>query len=430
MGLYLECPDYDRDIRKLSVEPLVINEIDTNEWENVDVIKEYMITRCDSDVIEILPQCDCGMTTGRYNAATLKTKATVCRHCKTPVVSPIERPFESTVWISAPEGVTALMRPNFLQMFRKTFKMDGIPIIDWFCDTSKKIGNEYNDIYLRLKELGFPRGYNNFIENFDAIFSALTQPGMIKGNAQARNEMVEFVAQNRNILFTQVLPMPSRRSIITEQSDATMFVVGGYAHVINAARQLVELKSGYDIKQRRKEVVTYRSLIELSEYTKFVDSKILCKKEGWWRKQVFGSRAGPSYRGVVSGFMGESDSIKLPWRMAVGAYSCVLVGELIRMGEGNNDAERRITEAMCRFDPVINEIFKKLIRESFATTVRGTPGLAQILGRNPTLDDHSIQAFVCVEIKTDLRDNTISIPYDVLVAPNCDFDGKLVAIVW
>lgn len=420
MGVYLECVDYDADIRRLPNEPIILNDLEVDAWSGVDLVKLYMVNDQVDDTIEILPTCNCtsGGIKGRYNARYGDTPGVICPKCQSEVISPVERGFLSDVWLQTPDRIEGLMRLNFIRMMRE-HRIDNLPILDYFCNTKTKFKNEHIPRVKKFLALDLPRGYNNFIIHFDRIFSELVDNKILqKGDIET---LQTFVEMNRKLLFPHHIPLPSKRSIITEQSDGTTYALEGYNKVLSAARDFLIIKGYSENKNIRFiENLVYSSLVAFAEYTDYVDGQILSQKTGWWRKQIFGSRLDYSYRAVITGHNGEFDSIKLPWRLSVGVYKPMIIGQLIQQGAGLIEAERIVTQAMVRWDIRVRRIFDKLIRESFAKTVSGVPGLPQMLGRNPTLDPRSIQALIATEIKDDLHDNTISIPYDILNSYNAD----------
>lgn len=430
MGIYYALPDYDRDIQKLKRPPIILNEIRSDEYELIDPVRELTMTEYEGDVIDTLPSCECGMTTGRYNTSTQPdTPNTVCPHCDTEVMSPIDRGFESSVWIRVPYGVRAFIRINALDMLMRAFKQDDFSAIEWLCNTRYEPKNRNSVIYERFKKLEIPRGYNHFIDNFDAILETLMTAPVFKPD-QKRTEVYDFMRNNRHLLFSQYLPLPSRRSIITELSNKTRFCAEGYVNVIDAARAIYGLVGKEEPRyQNTREHNTFKALTMLIAYREFVDKNVLGSKPGWYRKQIFGSRTGPTYRGVVSSLSGAHDyeEMHMPWGMGVTLYHTHLLGMLMRDGLTLAQSERFIIDCVGQYDPYMHDLLNRLIERSPYTTLQGKRGLPQILGRNPTLNLRSVQSLFVTKFKTDPHDNTIGLSLLILKAPNCDFDGDQLA---
>lgn len=428
MGVYLVNPDYDRDIVALPRPPTILNDIDPMDYEGTDPVKELTMTEYSDDFIETLPACECGHTHGRYNSSNdPKVPNTVCPKCQTEVMSPIDRGFKSSVWLRAPNGVPAFIRINALVMLIKNFSQENFSAIEWLCNTKYKTPNETSVTFKRFKELNIPRGYNHFIENFDDILAAMMESKIFKPSAN-RNDALVYFNQFRDILFPTVLPLPSRRSIITELSNKTRFCAEGYADVVDAARAIYSLVGKDDVRyQTTKEYHVFRALMMLVKYREYIDKNILGKKEGWFRKQIYGSRTGPTYRGVVTSIAGSHDyeEMHMPWGIALGSYHTHLIGKLCRRGYTIQDSEDLLISSVGKYNPLVSQLLDELIDESPFTTIAGKRGLPQLLGRNPTLNLRSIQNLFVTKIKRDVHDNTIGLSLLVLKAPNCDFDGDM-----
>lgn len=426
MGVYYGLPDYDKEIQELRRPPIILNEIMPEEYQLIDPVRELTITEYEGDVIDTLPSCECGLTHGRYNTSTAPdVPNTVCPHCETEVMSPIDRGFESNVWIKAPTGVRAFMRINALDMLIRAFKQNDFSAIEWLCNTRYEPKNKNSVIYERFKKLNIPRGYNHFVDNFDAILETLMTAPVFKPDAK-RTEVYQFMKTFRHLLFSQFLPLPSRRSIITELSNKTRFCAVGYVNVVDAARAIYGLVGKDEPKyQATREQNTFKALMMLVSYREYVDKTILGSKPGWYRKQIFGSRTGPTYRAVVTSLSGAHDyeEMHMPWSMGVTLYHTHLLGMLLRDGLTLNDAERFILDCVGHYDPYMHMLLEDLIEKSPFETLQGKRGLPQLLGRNPTLNLRSVQNLFVTKFKTDPHDNTIGLSLLVLKAPNCDFDG-------
>lgn len=411
MGIYLVNPDYDNDIELLPQAPVILNQFHEDTGD-IDVVKRLMVTEYDMEYIETMPSCGCGRTTGRHND--------ICEHCGDTVVSSMDRGFHSDTWLKVPPGVEAFIRPNLLGMLIESFTQDKFNAIEWLCNPRYKFEDDLAITFRLFLELEIPRGYNNFVRNFDEILDLLMASKIFKNNPGKRRDTYTCIQQNRNVLFSTYLPLPSKRSIITEMSNKNRSAVKNMLTIVDAARALYAIVGKEDtMPQSRKEFHVYKALTMMIDFRVFVDKKIMGQKEGWYRKQIHGSRDGPTYRGVITSLAGNHrfDEIHLPWGMSIAVYFPHLKGRLMRKGFNPNQAYEYLIKSMSRYDPMIHDLFKQMIAEC------GYIGLPQLLGRNPTLNLRSIQALYCTEVKTDVSDNTISISVHVLKSCNADFDG-------
>lgn len=423
MGIYYALPDYDQDIRSLSRPPIILNEISSEDSALFDPVKELTMTEYEGDTVDTLPSCECGATHGRYNTSSdPSVPNTICPVCGDDVMSPIDRGFQSTVWIKAPQGVRALMRVNALDMLLRAFKQEEFSAIEWLCNTRYEPKNKTSVVFERFKKLEIPRGYNHFIDNFDRIMETLMTAPVFKPDAK-RTEVYLFVKTFRHLLFSQYLPLPSRRSIITELSNKTKFCAEGYVSVVDAARAIYGLVNKTEPRhQATREQNTFKALMMLVDYREYVDKKILGSKPGWYRKQVFGSRTGPTYRGVVTSLSGAHDyeAMEMPWSMGVTLYHTHILGMLLRDNFTLAEAERFILDCVGHYDPYMHSLLDRLIDHSPFETLQGNRGLPQLLGRNPTLNLRSVQTLFVTKFKTDPHDNTLGVSLLILKSWNAD----------
>lgn len=417
MGIHLKCPDYDRDILALPTPPIILNQ-DHQVAEGVDVVKSLMVTEYDTDYIETMPSCACGRTTGRHNL--------FCDHkgCPDPrVLSTMDRGFHSDTWLQTPAGIEAFIRPNALHMLLTVFTQEGFSAIEWLCNVRYRFDNELCVTFRLFKALNIKRGYNHFVRNFDDILETLMTSGIFKNNPPRRNDTYRFIRENRDRIFPLYLPLPSKRSIITEASNRTRTAVKSMLTIVDAARALHALVGkDNELSESKKEWHVWKALVMMLEFRVFVDKNIMGKKEGWYRKQITGTRSGPSYRAVITSIAGKHDynEIHLPWGLSIATYFPMLRGMLIRRGMTPNQSTEYLLKSVSRYDPTVAAMFQEAIVQS------GYKGLPQLIGRNPTLNLRSIQALYATKVKKDVADNTISLSIHILRSCNADFDGDQV----
>lgn len=440
MGVYLGTRNFDRDIEKLPTPPQIINDPQLplraflDQDPTFDIVKALMVTECKDDYIDSTPTCQCGFLKARYHVAKKGFRGTVCPNCESDVQSPMIRGFVSDTWIQVPEGVDSFILPVAYGMLREMFVQADFNAIEYLINHRYEVKNPNNRAYQRFLDLGISRGYNHFLRNFWPIIDTLMEQNYFGGCKLKRRSIYRYLTLVQDSLFPKIMPLPSKRSIITEESNKAKYAVDGYAKAIDAARTLYDLMEkeerrklvGGEVSIQAKEYHVVKAMQLFNEYHVFTDRAILCKKEGWYRKQIFGTRVAPSYRGVVISIadVHEYDEIRMPWKMAIATYRTMLISKLEKKYSlTQNECEGILIRALNQFDPQIDEIFEEIIAESFAATEAGTAALATLLGRNPTLNLRSIQALAITKIKKDIHDNTISISLLILAAPNCDFDG-------
>lgn len=416
MGVSLDIDDYERLFQNLHEDPAVLNDLYSNMPDSINPVKAVMVTEYEGDFIQTIPSCSCQETTGRPN------KGIICPNCSTKVMTQVERGFMTDVWVETPENVKAFILPNFFLMLDKCFVKDKFNAFRYLCDNRYKVVDKARGARQRFDELGIERGYNHFIENFEEIFMTVMEHPLFRDRKKYNVDVLAVYRKYTRRLFPRFLPMPSKRSVITELSGKSRKVATGYQHLLNGASIIFEACSP-SLSTRSKERATFNALSLFAQYHSFVDKEILGSKEGWYRKHVFGSRMGMTFRAVISSLAGvhKYDEVELPFALAVATFRPLIMNKLLAKGYTVNEGERFICNAVAdksdQTDSEMMRILNELIEEC------PFKGLPILFGRQPTLNLRSIQLLYATRIKTNPLDNTIGLSLLVLKAPNADFDG-------
>lgn len=419
MGVSLESPDYDKDFLGVQENVYLLNDHVGERYEGIDVVKSLMVTEYKGEYVQTLPTCECKKLTSRANLGV------ICPHCNTPVQSPIDQGFHSTVWVEAPTGCDAFFAPNFFPMIADLFTKDKFNAIEYLCNPRYKVQRPEASTYKRFRDLEIPRGYNAFIRNFDKIVPKLIESKIFRQQPESYERQLgvwQFACENRNKIFPRFLPMPSKRSVITELSGRSKKMMEGFAQLIDAAHSIHKLASR-DCSQREVDSTIWTVHRLLDKYYTYVDKKVLSTKEGWYRKHIFGARTGSSFRAVITSNAGIHDyeELWLPFRLGIALYRPLIMSKLLHRGYNVRDANAFVINAItAEGDQGQSEMMGILNELLDECKLKGLPIL---LGRNPTLNLRSIQALYCTRFKSDPADNTISLSVLVLAAPNADFDG-------
>lgn len=422
MGIYYKVPDWDRDFSKLSFEPIILN----REWpgvdEKTDIVTSLMVTRFENSFEDIQPHCACGATTGRHNH--------VCVKCGGAVMSIFDHGFTSDVWLQTPTGINAFIIPNFLQMLLRTFRKanDRFDAIEYLLDPAYSVPDKRDADFRAFLDLGIPRGYNNFVDNFDDIFERILESKIFGGNTSTIRKLRQFVEENRDLLFPKHVPLPSKYSIITEKSTSGIEETDrSMLTIVDSARMLFALENkNANVSQRVRDSQVFRALKFMISYRDYVDRKIIARKPGWLRKQVFGTRIGPSGRGVITSLVGQHryNAVRPPIGIGLVMYFPEITGELQRRGYTPNAAAKAVYEAMV----IPNREVYDILNVDMMKKSPYAEGLPCVMSRPPILDKRSIQQLYIEQFKEDLDDSTIGLPIETTRAFNADFDGDQMAI--
>lgn len=421
MGVALELVNFD-DLfhRKTSHAPIVINDFSEATEEDKNNFNRLIYTKYTTDLLSNLPSCECGEVVGEYNVGV------VCQNCHTPVQSPFEQDLEPLVWMRAPEGILALINPVVWTMLSEKFTRGNFEIIRWICDTTYKPPLRTPAVMNTVFELGIQRGYNNFVEHFDQILDALFRIPEFRHDSSGGTEdpLRLLLHTQRNCVFSRYLPLPNRSLLVIEETNVGTYrdpVVDGAVDAIRTMVSIDSPLSSYSV--RVKENRTIKTIAQLAGFYDEIARMTLAKKEGIFRKHVFGTRSHFSFRGVISSLTDQHyyAEIHIPWGIGVSLFSIHITSKLLRRGFTPNTAKAFLYEHAQKYHPLLDELFKELIDEVPAPYV----GIPVVFQRNPSLERGSAQAMYITKVKTDVNIPTISLSILSVVGFNADFDGKL-----
>jgi hypothetical protein len=423
MGFSLRIVDQNHMFETSARPPIIVNNFDTTCKEDKDTLNKLLYTRYEGDSLDVLPSCDCGLLHGQYNVDI------ECPNCHTEVKSVTERPLESSLWLAPPAGVKTFMNPQVWIILSKALTHSGQNLLEWMCSptyqpngTITKKLQKLQDVY---RDENIERGINTFFDRFDHIFQLIINFRMIKGRKQNILDLITFVEQNRSVLFTKHLPIPSRMGFITEKTVTGKYADTTMSLALDAVRTITgTVYSTMPLTLKVRQARAVKAISLLAEYYTAFISDSLGSKHGWFRKHVFGSRLHFSGRAVISSLSDNHSysELYLPWSMSVMLFKTHLTSKLIRRGFTPNMCTKFLFEHTLKYHPLMDELFQELISE--APVMNGDGGIRVVLQRNPSLLRGSAQTLRVTKIKTDVDDNSISMSVLVLKAPNADFDGR------
>lgn len=431
MGTFLQVADYDRDFSAMKKQALVINDMPEFTEEDRDRITKAIFSKFATDLLSNIPSCDCGHVTREYNYGVFCTK------CFTVVKDQLDEDLEAMTWIRAPSGVKGLVIPLVWTMLTQRFTWSGVNYIQYYSDVYYKPPKHQlakHEHYLR----GLPvkRGLNSFIDNFDKIIEylfSLPPFRSTRGKGKVGRDFLKlFLSLNRNKIFPKHIPVPHRSLLVVEDSrdgGASVYMDDLTPKAIDAARCM----AGIDTATRTGEITTNIHLREsravrcVSSYASFhydVCTKRMAKKEGYLRKQAFATRGHFTFRTVVSSITKPHHyrQIEIPWGVGVSLFSIHLQNKLFKLGFTPNEAHEFLNTHAAKYHPLLDELFKQLIRES------GHPlGISATVNRNPSLKRGSIQSVYIGTIKPPGGDNTTGLSILIIRRMNCDQKVHLVS---
>ena len=420
IGLRLDLVNNDVLFRSLSKEPKIINDIVEASKKDKDNLNRLIYTTYSGDVLSNVPSCECGTTTGGYNYGV------ICPACGTEVDLAIEKDIEPIAWLRAPEGVAALINPIVWLMLQKRFRKKGFEIMRWLTDMDYSPRVVPPEVQHEIFPLDLPRGYNNFVNNFDAIMAQLFTVKSLRVRHPLGDPLEILIKKYRDCIFSQYLPIPNRMLLVVEESNYGKFVDPVYPIAVNAVRLLAGIdKSFRPLTTRVKENRTVRSMLLLSKFYQQYYKVVMAKKGGIFRKHAYGTRCVWSGRAVISSITTahEEDEIHIPWGVAVSLFRVHLTAKLKRMGWGPKQTNAYLDEYALRPSDLLKTLFQELITES------PYKGIPCTIVRHPSLGRGSIQRLFITKVDDDEDNITLGIPITIVKSMNADFDGDNVSII-
>ena len=416
MGIALKLENFTELFNTSTKIPIIINDIKETSEEDKNNNNSLIYTKYTNDLLSNLPTCECGELVGELNVGV------ICANCNTEVRSVLEADLEPILWMRAPNGVRALMNPIVWIMVTERFTRSSFSVIEWLCDTTYKPLVKQPSILEQVMELGIPRGWNNFVDNFDEIIAALLTIKSFKAKKGIEDPLITLINTQRDCIFSQFLPLPNRSLLVIEETNVGVYVDNVVTGAVDAIRTLLGIDSVLSNHTVRvKENRTVKTINKLSNYYDGLIKNTLAQKDGIFRKHIFGTRSHFSFRGVISSLteVHAYDEIHIPWGIGISVFRIHLVNKLIRLGYTPNNAIAFLNAHTQKYNSLLDSLFQELINES------PNKAISCIQQRNPSLERGSMQLVGITKVKTDPNIPTVSLSILSVRGLNADFDGKL-----
>ena len=414
MGVYQELEDFDLLFSQLRIQPIVLNGLEQNTREETERVNKLIYTKYTDDLLNNLPSCECGEMAGEYNIDV------VCQACHTPVKSPTEQNLDPILWIKAPEGVRALINPTFWSILNARFTRSSYSVIRWLCDTSYQPPVKKPKLMEVVESMGFSRGLNNFVDNFDVIIEKLCNMKAFRLKKGQVDHVVEMIRMFRGRIFCQFMPVPNKSLLVIEETNTATYVDPVVTGAVNAIRNMIGIDSLINGFSRSvKENRTIKAIDMFADFYDGIYKDTFAKKEGIFRKHVYGTRSHFSFRAVISSLTDAHryDELHIPWGIGISVLRIHLLNKLLRRGYTPNSAFGFLNAHSRKYHPLLDELFQELINEA------PQGGIPVVFQRNPSLERGSAQALVITKVKTDVDDPTVGLSILIVKGFNADFDG-------
>lgn len=408
MGISLELENFTKLIEQIPFDPIFLNDLSsvtTAEKEYIDRLT--MTTYTKTDVFSNRPSCECGRTTDGANLGS------ICRNCGTVVSELFSQDLYPRVWIRNPKGVAPLINPMVWTMLTKHFEKGKFNLVEWLCNTDyQPLGDRPHDELEELARLGVQRGYNNFVNNFEMYFDALSS---LRGFRN--DDLRTLLDKYRDCVFSNYIPLPNKALLIHEDTAVGGFIDDMVIDIVDAIKTIRSIDTPLTVMStRQKENRTVKTISKIAGYYYRTYHEMLAKKPGLIRKHIFGTRCNWAGRAVISSNTDDHkyDEILIGWCQGITLFALHLKNKLFKRGYSPNESTELLQAHTKRYSPLIAELFDELFAEA-----RDKCFYCMFV-RNPTLGRGSTQRMRIPNVKRDPTDITFSLSILSVVGYNAD----------
>lgn len=411
MPVFQRLVDFPRLYHQLRQPPLFVNDIVNASEEEKESVRDLITTRYNTDMLSIVPTCQCGCTKGEYAVGVL------CRNCHGEVKPVVEEDIEPLLWFRSPNGVAPLINPIIWTMLKQRFRKSGFNVVQWICDPTYRSPVKQPPLVDVLIATGIQRSYNYFYENFDQILAVLfgmKDFRLKRGTVDYTRKLIEDF---RHCIFTPFLPMPNRSVLVIEKTNVGVYIDPNIVGAIDAIGMITSIDSPL-VKhtEKVKQIRTIKAITKLSEFYDSYRKTNLSSKPGIYRKHIFATRTHFSFRAVITSLTGvhEYDELHIPWNVGLNVLRPHVLNKLMKRGFDLSRAISFINAHAEKFHQTLADCFEELFAESEDNC------FWCLEQRNPTLLQGSAQLKRITRVKYDVRDKTVSTSILTVKAPNSD----------
>lgn len=422
MAVTLGILDVEEKLKQVK-NPIIVNNLAADSDIDRRYIERISSTRFDkSEKLSSVPTCGCGAEKLGINLGV------ICDLCGTEVTMSASS-LESELWIIAPADIPGLILPKFAIMLYDAMNIKkGHNGFEWMINPRYKTprGNDSNTKrFIRL--FGeMERGLKAFINNFDTVMDKIE----IFRPEKARS-IRSFYERYRGRVFPRCLPLPSRLTLLVEDTNVYAYYDKTMDKVLDAIYTVAGLSNESDNKIIQSRLGS--AIISLSIYHRHVMKNIIGGKPGTYRRYLLGSRLSYALRTILTSIHEPHDYrySRIPKSLACMVTFPALVGKLYREGWTLYDAYDYVksnchkpTEKMVSMLYELVEESKPLMKE--ITGRDDKYGLVFNMTRYPGLRLGSSKTYFVKEFSDD------AIEWSVLTlnASNADFDGDEISGMW
>lgn len=376
--------------------------------------------RDNNDQISLLPKCSCGYL--HFRGAELY----ICPTCGSRPVSQVDSLVKSTLWFRKPAGFKRLINPLIYHMLQRRFTANGWDAIAWLCDSYYKCTNKVPPWMSNLQNQGFERGWNYFITNFDTIMTYLFNQKTFKVEKGEVDYLLFLLQTQSDKVFCDYLPLPNKVMFPYEKTNFCIYRSNSATFASAFIQSMMSIDSPIQkLSMKSRESRMSRLYHNIVEYQHHHVKHEISPKEGDIRRHNLGSKTVLSGRAIIISKTGPKDHVELgiPWFMTLGAFRPIFVNKLTSRGYTLNQAVNLLRMSTACYSPILADIMQEMLDEA-------PDGKMWVLyDRNPSLKHGAFQLGSIV-FKKDPTDKCIDFAIDNVKAPNADFDGDQINVMF
>lgn len=381
MPLFNRLIGLDTLFHESKVSPIILNDLSSRTEADREYFNSLVRENFTSGTVSMMPTCSCGELKGNHLIGE------ICDTCNTSVRNTIEKEINPTIWFRRPNGVEKLLNPVVWIMLDDRFTKSHFRIMQWLTDRNYNPNIKKPDIIDRMIAAGIPRGYNAFVQNFDAIMDYLFSLADFKAKAAkvgflkdmiglthpSGDPLQQLIAENREAIFSDYIPIINRCLLVIEQNPSDIYVEKSVVDIKNALNAMLSIDQDYYNKTPSAiENRTAKIMAMLIEY--YYNSLLrvnMSPKAGHLRKHNYGSRTIFSFRALITSHeeIHDYDEIWIPWGVGMTAFQLHILNRLMREDSPvgymtHNEALTFIYQHIHKYHPALDKIFRDLISET------------------------------------------------------------------
>jgi hypothetical protein len=397
---------------------VILNNLDYLNKEHRDMLPNLVKNTIKDDVVSLIPTCSCKHISGFSNMGA------ICPLCNTEVVDMFAN-FEPVLWLKRMGGMPEFISPLFLLELDRVVNIqvvgnDTFSMVRWFSDKqySPDVKSTSRGVLgIFEKDEDVIRSYQWFVNNIEYIISKIRMFTTTQAKSEKLTLLLEIYRNRRNVIHVNVIPFPHKKFLIHEPNALGNYIQGSIPYLMNAALLFMKYKDYDSVVYKERAIGRVLSFLTKA-YINITDT-FLAKKEGGFRKNLFGLRGDYNIRAVIVPIPGphEYDELYLPYKSSCRLFEMHIRNLLYnRMNMTTNHINKLLDLAETEFVQVVYDAMLTLIAEA-------QNGIRCIFYRNPAQNNASIVRLRITRVKPDIEDDTFSLSPLTMPLMNADVDG-------